>query len=247
VSVHRRPRPAAPLPPSELGLTEVTPNDWTPVWARVVASPAVKNVGMWVAWHTTWETGADIHPGNDLLAAESGLTDRHVATVLKQLRDWGFLWRYVEGSRQGRRKIADTYRLTIPDDMAQIPLRPDPHHPNSLHLNSDHLNSRSLSPELSDTITRTQFALPLQDPPTTPANLGLPSADRSVEGIQAASGQDQDLISDEQNAADRVELGRFPPERQEQLLAAAMEQVGADAPSRDLVHAAARLVQAGTP
>jgi hypothetical protein len=117
----------------------------------------------------------------------------------------GFLWQYVDGSKNGRPAsgkpaVASEYRLTVPDDYLsgripfltaeyRIPEDGDDDHPNSdqvnsLHLISDHLNSDPVSPELSDQITRTEFAPPSQYLDTHPDITGVSVAATSVEGGQ---------------------------------------------------------------
>ena len=112
---------SAPEPPA--GLIAVGPREWMNVWVRVIASPSVKLVGTMAAHFADYEDGTKIHPGTELLAAVTGLTTRTVKESLKQMREWEVIWRYVEGSKQGRRKLSDEYRLTIPKDIiGRIPM-----------------------------------------------------------------------------------------------------------------------------
>lgn len=95
------------------------------MWKRVRASTSVKAVGMMAAEFADYDTGDNCHPGCKVLAAVCGeqMTERTVKVALAQMREWGLLWRYAEGSRNGRRGIADAYRLTIPDDiLARVPM-----------------------------------------------------------------------------------------------------------------------------
>lgn len=115
----------APDPPG--GLTAVDPREWTRAWLRVIATPAVKCTGYALSSFADYRTGAEIRPGNAILAAAAGgLSKRSVIDALAQMRDWGLIWRYVEGSKSGRAAIRDEYRLTFPDDISKIPmLSPD--------------------------------------------------------------------------------------------------------------------------
>lgn len=112
-------RPAK-VPPTPDGFTAVTPNEWLPVWDRVITSTPTKAVGYAVARFAGWTDGANVRPGNPILARMCGCSDKSVRVALGQMREWGLLWRYHKGMRQGD---ADTYRLTFPDDaLARIPL-----------------------------------------------------------------------------------------------------------------------------
>ena len=114
-----------PDPPQ--GLISIGPREWMQVWARVIASPSVKCVGAFCAHFGDYETGAEIRPGTELLAKVCGMTPRTVIGALAQIREWEFIWRYSEGKKQGRRGMADVYRLTIPADIfGRVPmLSPD--------------------------------------------------------------------------------------------------------------------------
>ena len=96
------------------------PNEWLPVWDRVITTTPTKAVGYAVARFAGWDNGGSIRPGNAILARMCGCSDKSVRVALGQMREWGLLWRYHKGMRQGD---ADTYRLTIPDGaLARIPL-----------------------------------------------------------------------------------------------------------------------------
>ena len=91
----------------------VGPREWMNVWARVIAPPSVKLVGVMAAHFADYSTGAEIRPGNEILAVVSGGMDkRTVLKALAQIREWGLIWRYSEGVC--RRRGNATYRLTIP-------------------------------------------------------------------------------------------------------------------------------------
>lgn len=147
-----------PDPPH--GLKAASPREWMKVWTRVRAAPSVKCVGAFAAFFADYGDGANVRPGTVILAAVSGeMSDRTVKLALAQIRDWGLMWRYIEGSRQGRRGIADVYRLTIPEDIfARVPMltpeyRPPVDNPReqvlSDHVISDHVISASGTGDLS--------------------------------------------------------------------------------------------------
>lgn len=128
-------RPEAPAPPPGLRLRPVGEREWTQVWRRVLADPSVKNVGFAMASFADWETGAHIYPGTELLMLVTGIKGDHtVRNALRQIRDWGLAWRYLEGSKAPfvmtkkgvKKRPSDEYRLTFPDDPSGIPmLSPD--------------------------------------------------------------------------------------------------------------------------
>ena len=96
------------------------PNEWLPVWDRVITTTPTKAVGYAVARFAGWTDGANIRPGNAILARMCGCSDKTVRVALAQMREWGLLLRYHKGTHQGD---ADVYRLTLPDDaLAAVPL-----------------------------------------------------------------------------------------------------------------------------
>ena len=111
-----------PDPPA--GLIAVDPREWTRVWLRVIASPSVKCVGFACASFADYETGADIHPGIPLLMKIcGGMGNKTVGDALKIIRGWDLIWRYLEGSKNGRSGNSDMYRLTIPEDiLGRVPM-----------------------------------------------------------------------------------------------------------------------------
>lgn len=110
----------APDPPD--GLTAVDPREWTRAWLRVMAAPSVKATGFAAASFADYRTGASIRPGIPLLQKVTGLSDRPVREALRAMREWGLIWRYLEGSKAGRNGNEDEYRLTFPDDASGIPM-----------------------------------------------------------------------------------------------------------------------------
>lgn len=141
-----------PSPPG--GLTAVTPGEWTKLWVRVRTTGQVKNVGWACAFFADYGDGANVRPGTAILANVcSGASEATIKKALAQIREWGLMWRYIEGSKQGRRGVADVYRLTIPDDLfKRVPLltpeyRPPVDNPTdqvlSEHVLSEHVLSGS--------------------------------------------------------------------------------------------------------
>lgn len=131
-----------PDPPH--GLIAADPREWMRVWSRVIAPPSIKCAGAFCAYFADYETGAEIRPGTELLAKTCGMTGRTVIGALAQIREWDLIWRYSEGKKQGRRGMADVYRLTIPADIfGRVPML-DPEYAEAVdnpldHLNSDHM------------------------------------------------------------------------------------------------------------
>lgn len=117
----RKPPDPPPDPPE--GMTAVDPRTWTPAWARVMATPAVKGTGFALLNWADFRTGAEIRPGVELLMKAAGIkSDTTVRNALKQMREWKLIWRYREGSKSGRNGFEDEYRLTFPDDISVIPM-----------------------------------------------------------------------------------------------------------------------------
>ncbi len=133
------------------------PNEWIKIWHEVEAKPPVKVVGYVLCTRfADWGDGTEIRPGTRQLARITQQTDRTVIGALDQIRKWGLIWRYVEGSKQGRRGIADVYRLTVPSDLiTRVPLIPAlaslPDHMNDNHMNDNHVNLTTGTHESHDT------------------------------------------------------------------------------------------------
>lgn len=119
----RLPRPA-PEPPD--GLRAVDPRDWTRVWRRVITTPSVKLVGYECADWADYKTGANIRPGIKLLrlTTEPPMSNKTVIDALELIRQWGLLWCYYDARKSGIKDDRSIHRLTFPDDISAIPLRP---------------------------------------------------------------------------------------------------------------------------
>lgn len=91
--------------------------EWEGVLRRLALPPSVKLVAAFCAQYGNLD-GAEVRPGVDRLALETTHDERTVRTAMTALRDLGLLTRVRCGSAQGRRGLADEYRLTIPDDVA---------------------------------------------------------------------------------------------------------------------------------
>lgn len=68
--------------------------------------------------------GSKVYPGNERLANDLSTTTRTIERGMSALRDAGWIERTRFGSHNGRRALADEYRLRIPDS-ASIPEAPD--------------------------------------------------------------------------------------------------------------------------
>ncbi len=89
-------------------------------WERVIRAlplpSAAKHVALNAATYADAK-GAQVYPGNERTVADTGLSLATVKRAYRMLREVGLLVRVVEGSRMGRRGVADEYRLSIPDDV----------------------------------------------------------------------------------------------------------------------------------
>lgn len=126
-----------PRPPADSGLAVVSSDDWRKIWQDVRAKPPVKVVGYQLLKYADFFDGADIRPGEERLALETDQTTRTVSKALAQMREWGLLWRYRQGSKHGRSGLSDEYRLTVPADLVtRVPLvvkvAAIPEHPNEV-------------------------------------------------------------------------------------------------------------------
>jgi hypothetical protein len=209
--VTRKAKP--PDPPA--GLTAVCPNDWLQIWRRVRVqpkveirtwtgdgkkikiTPAIKAAGFAGCTFAEYDDGARIFPGNAILGLITGLDERTAGRAVGAICRLGFWWRYVDGSAQGRRRIASEYRLTVPDDfLARVPLLTTEFaisdasnvldYPRiSDPVISDPVISDTGTPDLRSRNTGSQIRPPLQDPPSTETHDGS-LVGGSVEGAPAA-------------------------------------------------------------
>jgi DNA-binding transcriptional ArsR family regulator len=90
--------------------------EWDGTVRRLALPPAVKLVAAYASQYADNE-GKHIRPGVERLALETGYSPATVKRSLKVLRDLGLLVRVRSGSSQGRRAVADEYRLVIPADI----------------------------------------------------------------------------------------------------------------------------------
>ncbi|MGY1773537.1 helix-turn-helix domain-containing protein [Blastococcus sp. SYSU D00813] len=92
--------------------------EWERLVRRCQLTAPTKLVALTMATYANAD-GTSIYPGVARLTAVTGLSDRSVRAALKALRDVGLVERTVEGSRAGRRALADEHRLTVPDDLLE--------------------------------------------------------------------------------------------------------------------------------
>lgn len=169
----------------------------------VKITASVKTVGVWAMTFAEYEDGTRVFPGVEILGLVAGVTERTAGLAMGAICQLGFMWQYVNGSRAGRPRagrggVASEYRLTLPDDLLErVPMLPPElrlgdaaeYHPNSdhlisLHLFSDQVISDPGSPELSDRITRTEFAPPNQYLFSHPDTSRVSVVTTSVEGAR---------------------------------------------------------------
>ncbi|MBO3751570.1 hypothetical protein J5X84_36320 [Streptosporangiaceae bacterium NEAU-GS5] len=100
-----------------MNLHPADPYTWTRIVRRCQLAATVKAVAHVLADYASRD-GRDVRPGIDLLIGDTGLSKSTVIRALKRLRALGLIDRVVEGSKNGRRAIADEYRLTFPDDLS---------------------------------------------------------------------------------------------------------------------------------
>lgn len=201
-----------PRPADGSGLSCAGPNEWLHIWHEVAAKPPVKVVGYALLKFADYWDGADIFPGEEALAAMTQQTTRTVRKALAEMREWGLIWRYVEGSAHGRQGVADAYRLTVPDDLAtcvplivevaaladhrnEIPvIGPEqenevpvvtPEQGNDVPvIGEEHRNLTTGTPEPERTEHRNDVPATVTSNriPVTPSSPGVPVANGSVEG-----------------------------------------------------------------
>lgn len=90
--------------------------EWETVIRRLALPRGVKHVAALMAQYGNPD-GREVRPGRLLLAEESGYSTKQVDRHLKVLRDLGLIVRVRMGSANGRRALADEYRLAVPEDI----------------------------------------------------------------------------------------------------------------------------------
>lgn len=99
-------------------------HEWLPVVRRLRCNPSVKLTALIAATYGNAD-GGSIFPGVVRLANVTGLDDTTIKLGLKKLRTLGLMVRVFEGSTVGRRGgMADEHVLTLPVDIAGLPLLP---------------------------------------------------------------------------------------------------------------------------
>jgi hypothetical protein len=106
--------------------------------------PSVKCVAFALATYAN-QDGSSIFPGNERLTAVTCQGDKTVRRALDWLRSGYLIDRVREGSRGGRRGLADEYRLTIPSDLLTRHVLLDPNE-TPVTATGGRQEHRSLSP-----------------------------------------------------------------------------------------------------
>ncbi|WP_330253068.1 helix-turn-helix domain-containing protein [Nocardia sp. NBC_00565] len=89
-------------------------------WLRRTLMPApLKYLGLMAATYGN-QDGTEVRPGVGRLARVMCVSERTVKRSLSDLREYGFLERTKQGNRHA--KHADTYRLTVPSDVLELPI-----------------------------------------------------------------------------------------------------------------------------
>ncbi len=90
--------------------------EWETTVRRLALPRGVKLVAATMAQYGNPD-GTEVRPGRERVAEETGYSLKQVDRHLKTLRDLGLLKRVRLGSANGRRALADEYRLVIPEDI----------------------------------------------------------------------------------------------------------------------------------
>lgn len=98
------------------GLEPIDPLTWRTIVARCLLGSTVKLVAYTLANYAS-SNGADVRPGEKLLAKDTELGERTVRDALARLREVGLIHRTFEASTTGLRNMADEHRLTFPEDL----------------------------------------------------------------------------------------------------------------------------------
>jgi DNA-binding MarR family transcriptional regulator len=101
--------------------------DWERSIRRLRLGMSTKAVALMLASYANGDDGGNAHPGVDRLAAELEIHERTVRRHLTRLAKLGLIEKTSSGSSAGRRRRADCWALTLPDDAAtRIGLTPNP-------------------------------------------------------------------------------------------------------------------------
>lgn len=94
--------------------------EWTDQIRRLPIKPPIRKlVALTLSTYANGD-GSHAHPGEARLAADCGIKPRSVREHLAVLRDeLGVIQRVYRGSSAGRRRAADEYQLTMPDDVVK--------------------------------------------------------------------------------------------------------------------------------
>jgi hypothetical protein len=90
--------------------------EWERIVRRVRMPGPTKCVAFALATYANAD-GTSIYPGNERLTAVACYSDKAVRSALEWLRRGYLIDRVREGSRGGRRGLADEYRLIVPSDL----------------------------------------------------------------------------------------------------------------------------------
>lgn len=189
-------------------LSPIDPYSWTRLVRRArLGSSATKLVALTLADYASPD-GSNVRPGNERLAAVTELGEKSVRRALEALRVLGLIERVFEGSKAGRRGLADVYRLTVPDDLGERvemlapdektpdtvtgvtgladpsePVSPDTMTGDWAAADTEHRSSETGSPVTDDRNTGHHDRPPTSTPTKTPTNPdGLRDHFGSVEG-----------------------------------------------------------------
>ncbi len=92
--------------------------EWERIIRRARLVPSTKLVAMMLASYAN-KDGTNAHPSVKKLVAVTGQSKRTVLRGLDDLRCLGLITRTFHGSAAGRQGLADTYALTIPENLLE--------------------------------------------------------------------------------------------------------------------------------
>lgn len=103
--------------PPLVGVEPMDRFEWERILKRIRMPKPLKFLALVLATYAD-EDGSRVRPGQDLLAADTGATDRTVRRQLDDLRDrYGLIEQLTRGGGRGRGRRTSVYRLTIPVDL----------------------------------------------------------------------------------------------------------------------------------